>query len=260
MNRFILLSTLGYLISSLLLYARMRGLHFRFSRPAVMITAAVACVVHGLLLMGTMIDETGVHIGLGVSLSLAGWLSAMLILASSVSKPVESLGLIIFPLSLIGLLLPAWLPPPHLLSHEIGVHVLLSLIAFTLIGLAAAQAALLMVQEKRLRDRQWQGVIGTFPPLALMERMQFEWLVAGFISLSLALVTGVLFVDNLVEQHLAHKALFTVLTWLLVAVLLWGHYRLGWRGQRAAQLTLWGYGLLVVGYAGSQFVLEVVLV
>jgi ABC-type uncharacterized transport system permease subunit len=93
-----------------------------------------------------------------------------------------------------------------------------------------------------------------------MERMQFEWLVAGFISLSLALVTGVLFVDNLVEQHLAHKALFTVLTWLLVAVLLWGHYRLGWRGQRAAQLTLWGYGLLVVGYAGSQFVLEVVLV
>jgi ABC-type uncharacterized transport system permease subunit len=92
-----------------------------------------------------------------------------------------------------------------------------------------------------------------------MEKTLFEWLLAGFIALSLALFTGILFIENLLAQHLAHKTLFSFATWSLLGLLLWGHHKLGWRGQRAASFTIWGYGFLVLGYAGSQFVLEVIL-
>jgi ABC-type uncharacterized transport system permease subunit len=68
-----------------------------------------------------------------------------------------------------------------------------------------------------------------------------------------------MYVDDLFAQHLAHKTLFTLLSWLLVGALLLGHWRFGWRGQRAAKLSLLGYGLLVIGFAGSQFVLEVLI-
>lgn len=259
MNKLILLASFAYLLSSGLLLARLKGYRFEATRPITLVLISFATLIHGVLLWGTILDETGIHIGLGISLSLAGWLSAILVIASSLNKPMESLGMIIFPLSLISILLPSWLPPPHLLEAGIGLHVILSLIAFTLIGLAAAQASLLMVQEKRLRDRHWQGLLGALPPLALMEKTLFEWLLAGFILLGFALITGALFVDNLFAQHLAHKTLFSIMTWLMLATLLWGHHKLGWRGQRAARITLWGYGLLVLGYAGSQFVLEVVL-
>ncbi len=259
MNKLILLASFAYLLSSGLLLARLKGYRFEATRIITIVSASIAALIHGILLWGTLLDESGIHIGLAVSLSLAGWLSAILVIASSISKPMESLGMIIFPLSLIGLWLPAWLPPPHLLAHGIGLHVILSLIAFTLIGLAAAQALLLRIQEKRLRDRQWQGLLGALPPLALMEKTLFEWLFAGFVLLSFALITGMLFVDDLLSQHLAHKTVFSIMTWLLLAGLLWGHHKLGWRGQRAAHITIWGYGFLVLGYAGSQFILEVIL-
>jgi ABC-type uncharacterized transport system permease subunit len=259
MNKLILLASVAYLLSSGLLLARLKGYRFDLARVIVIISASLATAIHGILLWGTLIDESGIHIGLGLSLSLATWLSAILVIASSLTKPMESLGIIVFPLSLLGLWLPAWLPAPHILEAGIGLHVIMSLIAFTLIGLAAAQAALLMVQEKRLRDRQWQGLVGALPPLVLMEKTLFEWLFAGFIMLSFALVTGALFVENLLGQHLAHKTVFSIMAWVLLASLLWGHHKLGWRGQRAARITLWGYGLLVLGYAGSQFILEVIL-
>jgi ABC-type uncharacterized transport system permease subunit len=92
-----------------------------------------------------------------------------------------------------------------------------------------------------------------------MEKTHLEWLMAGFFMLSLALVTGLLYVEDLFAQHLAHKTLFSLLSWLLVASLLIGRWRLGWRGQKAAKLSLIGYGLLVIGFAGSQFVLEVLI-
>lgn len=152
MNKLILLASFAYLLSSGLLLARLKGYRFEATRPITLVLISFATLIHGVLLWGTILDETGIHIGLGISLSLAGWLSAILVIASSLNKPMESLGMIIFPLSLISILLPSWLPPPHLLEAGIGLHVILSLIAFTLIGLAAAQASLLMVQKTPTRS------------------------------------------------------------------------------------------------------------
>lgn len=259
MTKLLLLATAGYALSSLILLARLKGFSVSPHRAIPLLLAGAATAIHGLLLGASLLDDAGINMGLGLSMSLVGWLSALLVVGSSLNKPFESLGLLVFPLSMLSLWLPAWLPPPHPLPHGIGVHVLASLLAYTLLGLAAAQAALLALQEKRLRNRQWQGLLGALPPLATMERTLFEWLAAGFVALAITLLTGWLFVDDFLGQHLAHKTFFAVLAWLLVAGLLWGHWQRGWRGLRAARLTLWGYGLLVLGYAGSQFVMEVLI-
>lgn len=259
MNKLIFLASFGYLASAVILWLRTRHQLTILPKWIVLSSAGVATLVHGLLLWSTLLDTQGIQMGLGLGLSLAGWLSALLILASSLSKPVEILGILIFPLSMLSIWFAAWLPPPHLISFSIGIHVLTSLIAYTLLGLAAAQAALILIQEKRLKQRQWHGLLGRLPPLIDMERTHLEWLVVGFFMLSLALATGAMYVDDLFAQHLAHKTLFTLLSWLLVGALLLGHWRFGWRGQRAAKLSLLGYGLLVIGFAGSQFVLEVLI-
>ena len=56
-----------------------------------------------------------------------------------------------------------------------------------------------------------------------------------------------------------HKTVFSVLAWLVFAGLLVGRARLGWRGAKAVRVLYLGSGLLLLGYAGSRFVLEVVL-
>ena len=66
-------------------------------------------------------------------------------------------------------------------------------------------------------------------------------------------------IDNLSEQHLIHKVVFSVIAWVVFAILLFGRYRFGWRGPTASRWTLTGTGFLVLAYFGSQFVLEYVL-
>ena len=56
-----------------------------------------------------------------------------------------------------------------------------------------------------------------------------------------------------------HKSVFSVLSWLTFATLLIGRARFGWRGRRAVRFLYAGATLLLLGYAGSRFVLEVIL-
>ena len=56
-----------------------------------------------------------------------------------------------------------------------------------------------------------------------------------------------------------HKTLFTLLSWLALAVLLWGRLTQGWRGRFAIRMLYAAATLLLLGYVGSHFVLEVIL-
>ena len=86
---------------------------------------------------------------------------------------------------------------------------------------------------------------------------------AGFVLLSATLLAGLLFSEQLYGAGRAwkwdHKTVFSVLSWLAFAVLLLGRARFGWRGRKAVRMLYVGSLLLLLGYAGSRFVLEVVL-
>jgi ABC-type uncharacterized transport system permease subunit len=82
---------------------------------------------------------------------------------------------------------------------------------------------------------------------------------AGFVLLTLTLLSGVLFVDDLFAQHLVHKTVLSIAAWIVFGVLLFGRWRWGWRGRRAVQLTLAGMAILLLAFFGSKFVLEVIL-
>ena len=87
----------------------------------------------------------------------------------------------------------------------------------------------------------------------------FRLIGAGFVLLTLALLTGFIFVTNLFEQHLIHKTVLSLIAWVLFGILLIGRTRYGWRGRGAVRWTLWGFGVLILAYFGSKFVLETVL-
>jgi ABC-type uncharacterized transport system permease subunit len=92
-----------------------------------------------------------------------------------------------------------------------------------------------------------------------MESLLFQIIGAGFILLSLSLLTGFLYLDDLFAQHLVHKTVLSICAWGLFAALLIGHWRYGWRGKTAVRWTLSAFALLLIGYFGSKLVLEIFL-
>ena len=97
--------------------------------------------------------------------------------------------------------------------------------------------------------------------LLTLERLTFRFVTAGFVLLSATLAAGGLFSEQLYGRawHWDHKAVFSVLAWATFAVLLLGRARFGWRGRKAVRVLYAGAALLLLAYAGSRFVMEVVL-
>jgi ABC-type uncharacterized transport system permease subunit len=92
-----------------------------------------------------------------------------------------------------------------------------------------------------------------------MESLLFQMLGAGIVFLTISLVSGFLFIEDLFAQHLVHKTVLSILAWVIFTGLLMGRRRYGWRGQTAIQWTLIGFVLLLLAYFGSKLVLELIL-
>jgi ABC-type uncharacterized transport system permease subunit len=250
--------------SCLLLGLLRKGPAFLSQRRGFAASAAVAAVaLHSVALYGLMFTERGIDLGFFNSLALVGWLVALLALATLLKPGFDNLGIALFPLAGASILLAATLPNDRLMvraqSWPLDAHILVSMLAYSLLSVAALQAVLLAMQDRHLRRGAAGGVLSRLPPLQEMERFLFELIAAGFVLLTVALFTGLIFVQNLMAQHLVHKTVLSLLAWTVFAVLLWGRWRFGWRGRIALRWTLGGFLTLMLAYFGSKLVLELIL-
>lgn len=177
-------------------------------------------------------------------------------------QPTENLLLLYFPLAAISIACAAWMPVSStkvITDKGLIVHIVLSILAYSMLTIAALQALMLTVQEHGLRHHHFNGMFRLLPALQTMETLLFEVLLAGFVLLSLSIVSGFAFLDDMFAQHLAHKTVLSIIAWFMFAALLAGHFLWGWRGNTAARWTLGGFIALMLAYFGSKFVLEILL-
>jgi ABC-type uncharacterized transport system permease subunit len=255
-----------YLVTSALLGLRLlrgAGGAAAVVKPALLALGLGAVALHGGLLQQALFTPAGLNLGFFNAFSLTGWLIALLLLLSAFTRPVENLGIALLPLAALALALAGLFPSQHLLAVSgpwpLKAHIVLSLTAYSALGIAAVQALLLAVQDRHLRNRQPGGFIRALPPLATMETLLFQMIGAGFVLLTLALLSGFIFLEDLFAQHLAHKTVLSIIAWLVFAALLWGRWRSGWRGRTAIRWTLAGFVALMLAYFGSKLVLELIL-
>ena len=230
---------------------------------AVMVSALalLAAAAHALSLMGTAFDSGALNFSFFNSLSVTAWFTVILLLLVSIGRPVLSLGLIVFPIAavVVGCALVFARQNALSVEPELQWHVLISVIAYALLTMAAVQSILVALQDRRLRAHRTGGLLNALPSLKLMEQVLLQLLIASFLLLLLALITGFIFLDDLFAQRLVHKTILSILAVVLLAILLIGHFRFGWRGQKAARMTLGAYFALLLGYFGSKFVKELLL-
>lgn len=187
---------------------------------------------------------------------------AILLAALYKRQPIENLLMAFLPLTAVSIAVAAWAPvtTTKVLSEPgLITHIVLSIIAYSLITIAALQAAMLTTQEHALKNHRFHNMATFFPPLQTMEKLLFQILFIGFALLSIAIASGFVFLDDMFAQHLAHKTILSLLAWLIFAILLYGRIAKGWRGSTAARLTIGGFIVLMLAYFGSKFVLEILL-
>lgn len=174
---------------------------------------------------------------------------------------MAALGVIAFPLA--SALLAGYHGHGHApsapLDWRLQLHAWLALLAYATLAISALLAVMLWLQDRALRRREFHLWLRALPPLTELETLLFRTIAAGFGLLTLTLLTGALFVEDFFSQHLVHKTVLSLLSWLAFGGLLLGRWRYGWRGIRAVQWTLTAMMLLLLAFFGSKFVIELVL-
>ncbi len=226
--------------------------------------AWLAIILHGSLLIDMTRPLDGLDFSFVNALTLVSWAIAVLLVLTAFFKPVDKLGIVVYPVSALIILVKIVAPAGvHILQRQgwpMTLHILSSMLAYSLLNIAALQALLLALQDWGLRTHHANSLlVRSLPPLQTMENLLFQLLGSGFGLLTLSLGTGFIFLDNLFAQHLAHKTVLSILAWLVFAMVLAGRIRYGWRGQVAIRWTLGGFVSLMLAYFGSKMVMEWIL-
>ena len=243
-----------------------QGLNFtsnKDTKSKVFAFGAAAVVAHAVSAYGVIRTTNGYHFGFFEISTLIAVSISLLVLLSSIRKPLDNLFLGLFPLAIITIIASLTIrsdSPTTNLSLGLAIHVLISILAYSFITIAAVQAGFLAYQNHQLKNHNAGGLISKFPPLQDMEAFLFELLWVGQLLLSLGIVAGLVFMDDIWGiDGVIHKTFCSVLAWIVFAVLLWGRHQSGWRGVTAIRGTLTGFGLLIIGFYGSKLALEYII-
>jgi ABC-type uncharacterized transport system permease subunit len=233
----------------------------------------VALVVHGALLHQTIFRADSMHFGFAYALSAMLWLSVGIYWIESFFFRLDSLRILVMPAAALACLMPLIFADNRVLAFAANpvfkAHFIIANMAYGLFALAALHASLMLYAERQLHPaRSAEHVVGwlsrwldTLPPLLTMEKLLFRLIRAGFVLLTLTLVSGVMFSETLFGRavRVDHKTVFAVISWVMFGAVLVGRQLYGWRGKVALRWVLASFVTLLLAYVGSRFVLEVVL-
>ena len=259
----------GFLVILLYLVAAAAALHaarratpLPALREPALYLAAVALAAHAAWLYAAIAASVELSLALADSASLMGLAVGAGGLLAVFAPSFRTVAAVCLGLAALLAAGTGSLPPTQELEAggwPIAVHVVLAMASAAMFTIAAVLVVLLALQDSALRGGRTDGWLATLPPVESLERALFSVIGIGFAALTVAILAGLLFVTDLFAQHLVHKTVLALAAWAIFACLLFGRWRFGWRGRKAARYTIAGFVVLAIAYFGSKFVLEILL-
>ncbi len=260
---FTILALIAYTTSFWYLFVNLMSKH-QPNNGLIGIMLGLGLFLHAAVLYSDMLTPAGINYDVFNLMSFTSGLMLLLSLLFSTYRPVLALNLLGIPVAATGLVMGfAFSRPTQIIEQRdlgLDLHIILSLSAYAVLLMATIHAVLLWFQNRELKNKQKRRIwVNLLPSVQAMESLLFDLIITGFILLTIALGLGFFTVDNFFAQHLAHKTAFSIISWFIYGALLLGHYKFGWRGQKAIRFTLVGFLLLAIGFIGSKFILEMIL-
>jgi ABC-type uncharacterized transport system permease subunit len=218
----------------------------------------IAFVSHGIDIGWRGVDHVHPAESVREALGLMAWLLAGGYLAAASRYRLELAGAVVAPVAL-GMLAAARLTPAGSEPQGLGtlgrVHIMLAIVGVSIFAVASALAAIYLLEERSFKQKKLDSIAWKSggAPLESLDRLGNRLVVVGFPIFTLAMVLGVIWVSQRGSSFDRPEYPLALVTWTSFATLLATRVAYGWRGRRAARLTL-------IGFAAALTVLAIYLV
>ena len=194
--------------------------------------------------------------------TFAMWALVALYLASGLWSRIRFLGAFASPVlfaigvfALMPSLDPARNPRPELSTAWTSLHAALMSLSYGAFGLSAVAALMFLTQERNLKFHKLQAIFSLMPPIQRLEAAVSRLLVAGFILLTLGLLSGVVDLTHINNPHLYRgdpKIVWSAVVWLLYLGLLIMRWRFAQGGRRFALSAIGSFVFVLLTFWGTN--------
>jgi cytochrome c-type biogenesis protein CcsB len=192
--------------------------------------------------------------------SFFAWCIFLIFFALQYRYRLGLLGAFVIPLGaalmVVAALMPQELRPlsPVLRSHWLGVHTVLAFLANASFALATGVGLMYLVQEHYVKSKHLGELFQRLPSLQRLDELNYRLITVGFPLFSLAIITGALWAQNAWGSYWSWdpREVWSLVTWLIFATVLHARLLRGWRGRRAALLTILGFVTILVAFFGIK--------
>jgi cytochrome c-type biogenesis protein CcsB len=219
------------------------------------------CIAH--ILSTVHLASTEKHLPLTNMQESLSFFSLMTIVAFLIFErryKVTTLGSFVTPVALVMLAVSSTLHagarqlPPILQSNWFWIHALLAFISYAAFTIAFGVAVIYLIQRHFLKTKHFGGLFQKLPPLETLDEISYRCFAIGFPLLTIAIISGAIWSEKAIGSYWAWdpKQTWSLITWLIYAALLHGRLTIGWRGKRAAILSIIGFVVLLTTFFGMK--------
>ncbi len=194
------------------------------------------------------------------ALSVFAWALVAAFLLLYWRYPIKVLGALVAPLAALivsgSLIMPGKVGAvsPALRSFWVYLHVILAFLGNASLTLAGLGGIFYLVQERQIKGKKFGFFYRRLPSLEQLDALNYWCLTIGFPLLTGAIITGSLYAQLTLGRfwNWDPKEIFTLIAWLIYAVLLHERLAVGWRGRRAALMAICGFLVLIITFVGAN--------
>lgn len=176
---------------------------------------------------------------------------------------VKNFGTFVSILTMIMLVIAAFASrsfhplPPALQSMWLPVHAGVSVVAYGFLALAFCGGLMYLLQERELKSKRFGFFYNRLPSLEALDQLNSHCLTTGFVFLTLGIISGSAWARQAwgTYWHWDPKETWSLITWFLYAAQIHQRLTYGWRGKRAAVMTIVGFCAVLFTLWGVTFLL-----
>ena len=147
---------------------------------------------------------------------------------------------------------------PVLQSYWFGIHVIFAFLGNAAFAMSFGLGIMYLLQERQVKSKHLGGLFRKLPSLQSLDEINYHLITLGFPFLTLAMITGVIWANSAWGSYLRWdpKEVWSLITWLIYALVLHLRLTLGWRGKKAAMLSILGFAIVVFTFFGVSLILK----
>ncbi|HDS15672.1 MAG TPA: c-type cytochrome biogenesis protein CcsB [Proteobacteria bacterium] len=201
------------------------------------------------------------------SLVFFSWTIIMLYLFIEYKYKISVLGAFVTPFAFLGMAYASISPAvnetiqplvPALQSNWLISHVVTCFLGYAAFAVSCGLSITFILKKRYEESRRRGGPLGAFPSSLVLDELVYKTIAIGFPLLTIGIVTGAAWANYAWGTYWSWdpKETWSLITWFIYAAFLHARITRGWRGIKAATLSIVGFLAVLFTYLGVNLLLS----